>query len=694
MPALSALGYLVASLAFLVVTIVLAVGWRGRALGGLLLTALALSALWGAGLAGLQWAGHLSLPWIGVADACRFGAWLAFLFGLVRSMVPRRVYRGLLAVALMGLAIELASGLSLLAFPVLGRTWVVPLPVGAGLVMAVLGLLLMEQIYRLSRFEARWALKYLFLGLGTLFVFDLFLFADALLMRRPDPELWAARGYINALVAPLVAVSASRNLEWSLNAYVSRRFVLHTASLLGAGAYLLVMALVAYAIRFYGGVWGGPIQVVFLVGALVLLLILLFSGQIRARARVFLSKHFYNYRYDYREEWLRFTRTLTAEEVTTPLKERVIHAVAQVVESPAGILCQERDGWVVPTARWNLAESGEMAEPTDGELARLLREQEWVLVLDEWHRYPERYRGMAIPAWLQELPRAWLVVPLLHREQLEGFLVLTRSRAGNLALNWEDFDLLKTLGRQAASYLAQEAAAEALGRARQFETFNRLSAFILHDLKNVIGQLSMLARNARRHGHDPQFMADAVTTIEHAVERMNSLMAQLRGGVPSQRIAEVELAQVLRQAVRQQEEGRPVPEVTLSAEGLWLEADRGRLVAVLGHAIQNAQDATPDNGSVQVRLAKANGEGVVDVVDTGVGMASEFVREHLFQPFDSSKGDVGMGIGAYEAREYARELGGDVEVHSTPGVGTRFRFRFPIQRETVEGEQAKGEMAQ
>jgi len=301
-----------------------------------------------------------------------------------------------------------------------------------------------------------------------------------------------------------------------------------------------------------------------------------------------------------------------------------------------------------------------------------------VLTTDEWERAPERYGHLAMPPWLAALPRAWVVVPLLHHDQLTGFVVLTRSRAANRDLNWEDCDLLKTIGQQAATFLAQEDADEALGRAQQFETFNRLSAFVLHDLKNIIGQLSMLARNAHRNKDNPAFMADAVQTLDHSVARMNHLMAQLRGGVQAGKAEQVDLAELVREVAETRTDRSPHPALEIPAEPLNLHADRARLGAVIGHVVQNAREATPDAGEVRLRLDRDGGDAVLDVVDSGEGMSPGFIRERLFKPFDTSKGSTGMGIGAFEAREYARELGGDVEVASTPGEGTRFRFRLPM----------------
>lgn len=686
--AIATAGFVLAIVAYLVVAIVLYVGWRGRALGLAPMLAVLASVIWAAALAWMHAADFLLLQAVAGVDALRLAGWYGLLLSLLAIVAPRRVFRLLLGAGVLTVGCLLAVMLTYFRPVAADAGWPGGLLVLGGILGALVALILIEQIYRNADETARWALKYLCLGLGTVFAYDLFLFADALLMQHPDTELWAARGYINALVAPLIAVSAARNPGWSLDVYVSRRFVLHTVTLAAAGGYLVLMALAAYSIEVYGGVWAGPAQAVFLVGSILVLLVLLFSGQIRARVRVFLSKHFYNYRYDYRDEWLRFSRTLTAEEGDQrPLPERVIHAVAQVVDSPAGILWQVRDGRLEPTETWNMAEPADAGEVLDGDLARFLVQEEWVLTVDEWRRQPGRYHDVPLPAWIEAIPRAWVLVPLLHHERLEGFVVLARSRAGHAELNWEDMDLLKIIGRQAASYLAQDEAARALSRAQQFETFNRLSAFVLHDLKNIIGQLSMLARNARRHADSPAFMADAIETIEHSVERMNQLMAQLRGGLPPSRTSVVDLARILQDAVDLRSDDQPAPLAEVPGDAVHLRADRARLTTVLANLVQNAQEATPDGGSVRVTLWRDRDGAVIDVVDTGTGMSSEFLRDRLFRPFDTSKGTTGMGIGAFEAREFIRTLGGDIRVRSRPGEGTRMRLLFPasclVEREST-----------
>jgi putative PEP-CTERM system histidine kinase len=232
---------------------------------------------------------------------------------------------------------------------------------------------------------------------------------------------------------------------------------------------------------------------------------------------------------------------------------------------------------------------------------------------------------------------------------------------------------------QAASYLALNQAAEALAEARQFEGFNRLSAFIMHDLKNLIAQLSLVAKNAARHKHNPEFVDDAVKTIENAVSKMNRLMAQLKSADITGERRRIDLVDELRHVAAAKSGGRPVPVLHSDVETAVVLAEPDRLSSVLGHVVQNAQDATPPDGNIELLLRVAGDQAIVEVRDDGIGMDAEFIKMRLFRPFDSTKGLTGMGIGAYECREVISALGGQVVVESAPGRGTTFRIMLPLE---------------
>jgi putative PEP-CTERM system histidine kinase len=546
------------------------------------------------------------------------------------------------------------------------------------LLYAVLGLALVEQLYRNTPIELRWGIKYLCFGLGAQFAFDFYLYTDALLFHRLDSSIWSARGFVNAMVIPLIGVTAARNPDWSLPVFLSRRMVLHSTTLLSAGLYMLLMALAGYYIKLYGGEWGGVLQIAFLFGAIIVLVALLFSGQFRARTKVFLNKHFFSYRYDYREEWLRMIGLLADKHVDKPLSERVIWTLAEIVESSGGLLwVRSEKGDYRYKARFNCQHAVEATIDANEPMAPFMENQRWVINIDEFRAAPDVYGDLVMPDWILDNNDAWLIVPLVHDARLLGIVMLLQPRAPQ-SLNWENLDLLKTVGMQAASYLALNQAAESLAEARQFEGFNRLSAFVIHDLKNLIAQLSLVAKNAARHKHNPEFIDDAVSTIENAVLKMNRLMAQLKSADITGESRLINLVDELRDVVSAKSNGTPVPFLRSSVDTAYVSAEPDRLSSVLGHVVQNAQDATPPDGEIELLLRATGDQAIVEIRDTGSGMDPEFIKSRLFRPFDSTKGLTGMGIGAYECREVIVALGGQVVVESTPGRGTVFRIMLPI----------------
>ncbi|MBT9612379.1 MAG: PEP-CTERM system histidine kinase PrsK [Burkholderiales bacterium] len=694
---IGAVSYGIAAVAFVLLTGLLVSGWRGKFQGALLAAAAGVTALW-AGLSAYASAAAGALSaFADLLEIARDGLWLLFLWRLLVSRalsedIPthQRMKRWFGFVTFVFAVIfitTLALHTHLLAFSAQGTFITVII---GRVVLAVIGLALVEQLYRNAPEAQRWAIKYFCLGLGALFAYDFYLYSDAMLFRVADAGIWSARGFINALVVPLIAVSAARNPHWSLDVHVSRRVVFHSAALFGAGAYLLVMAGVGYYIRLFGGNWGGVLQVAFLFGAAVILLAVLFSGALRARLKVFLSKHFFNYKYDYREEWLRFTHTLSAGEPGLKLRQRSLQAVAELVDSPAAALWVEEAGVFRQVAQWNLPALSDI-EDEHCSLCRFLAERQWVVNLKEYANEPDIYGELRLPVWMSSLPRAWLVTPLILHEQLMGFIVLTESRSPR-EFNWEDSDLLKTAGRQVAVYLAQIQATESLVQARQFESFNRLSTYVVHDLKNIVAQLSLLLANAQKHKHNPEFQEDMLTTVDNAAQRMTRLLAQLRTGYQSaQQATGVDLISLLERLMKEKAHFRPVPQLTAPSQPVWVIADKERLSRVLGHLVQNAIEATPETGAVSVVLETQDENARITVQDNGRGMDEEFMREKLFRPFETTK-ITGMGIGAYECREYVRELRGEIHVTSHVNLGTTFTVTLPQRRSVAQEEKEQSPM--
>jgi putative PEP-CTERM system histidine kinase len=649
----------------------------------MLIAAILATAIWAVACVGAGvWSGTGFWLASNALDSLRYALWFAFLGSLLKGTsqtgatlhVGRLLPGWLVAIVATGLVASVVLSDGYPAAQMLGsrvRTGEFGLRLG----LAVFGLILTEQLLRRAPPHVRWSIKHLCVGLAGVFAFDLFLYADAMLYARLDLDIWVARGIANILVIPLIAISTARNTGWTIEMHMSRSVVFHSTALLLSGLFLLAIAAAGYFIRFFGGNWGRALQIELLFGASLLAVLAGASGRFRSKLYVFVSKHFFSYRYDYRAEWLRFTRTISAESSVPRVQEQCIKALADLVESPGGALWlrTESDG-LHPASRLNIA-AIDAVEPANSPLVRFLERTGWVVDLGEYTSDPERYQGLVLPDWIAKVPAAWLVVPLASGAELVGFVLLTTPRTA-LDVDWEVRDLLKTASRQAASYLGQMRATEALLEARKFDAFNRMSAFVVHDLKNLVAQLSLMLKNSERHVGNPEFQRDMLSTVEHVVGRMNGLMLQLRAGAtPVEGPRFSDLGSIVQRICA----AKSATGTNIDSEltpGVVAVGHEDRLDHVIGHLIQNAIDATAERGRVTVRVFRDGNFAVLEVVDTGVGMSAEFIRERLFKPFETTKAE-GMGIGVYESSQYVAGLGGQLLVESEPGAGTCVRVLLP-----------------
>ena len=617
-------------------------------------------------------------------ELLRDAAWVVVLFALLRDAFRTANIKGglrrtmvaatlVLIIALIGCgALEYFLNISILA----GKTKVV-----GQIALALLGLSLVEQIWRNAISFGRSSMKYVCIAVASLFAFDFFMYADALLFGQIADSFWDARGLINAAIVPLFAVNVINTRKQPVDFQLSRSAVFHAGALMLAGGYLIFLAVGGYYVRIMGGDWGEALRVLFLAAALIFLVTLATSRRVRARIMVFIGQNFFDYKYDYRDEWLKMTRELANLSDSPPLPERVIRILAGLVESNAGALWIKEDtgDFVLKTAI-NLAAPKYTTIDANSELVRFFGEREWIVDLHEYHRDPVRYNLLEIPDSISRITGLWLVIPLYLGNDLYGIAAVGNPYA-RVELNWENFDLVKVVARQTCNLLAQADAQNRLSRAMQFEAVSKASAFMVHDLKTLIAQLSLLVKNAPRHRNNPEFIDDMIKTTDHAVRKMSSLVDHIRKPADETLETEVlELGQVVDTVAEQYAKGKPAPRVIAHPDRIYINADPEQLYSILGHLIQNAQDATHAEGEITLTLKTARDNVVIFIQDTGEGMTEEFIESYLFKPFESTKGLTGMGIGAFQAREYVRNVGGNIDVTSEPGLGSCFTIRFPLAR--------------
>ncbi len=672
------IGYLISTGFCLLFLVLLLSTWRGRLSGILLWVAILTSGLWSFSAFLVHRATdvlffHLMFE---LFDAIRYFAWLYFLYDLLNPLQQKS--NGVL-IWLQHKYIWLSLPIILVLskfIPGITHIWSqlthAELHLTLLMLLSVFCLILTEQLYRHTKPQQRWAIKFLCLGLGTIFLFDFYLYSDAVLFNRIRTDTEAARGYLSLLYWPLIGIATARNPKWSVELFVSRTLAVRSIVVILAGVYLLLMSLIGYYLKHNIPDWGEVFILLFLFAATLFFSSLLFSGKFRGKVKFLVNKHFFNSQFDYRQEWLDFTQQLSqAKQQDTHFFKDVLKASAELMDSPGAMLwLQKSHGDFEFQDHWCMSPTEK--DPHLGKLIPYLKDNQTIIDIEDYRKFPQNYPTLTMPKWLMQMPLCWAVLPLMVADTLQGVILLAKPHA-NRAINWEDRELLTTAALQLTSYIKLYQTTLDLVDAKQFEAFNRLSAFVVHDLKNVCAQLSLITTNATKHKDNPAFIDDAFSTVEHSVEKMQRMLASLRKNrVDAATTQTILLAPLLNELIQMRSTQNPQPLLQNCDSSITVRANHEKLVSVLNHLVQNAQDACQDDGNVHIQVLTQTEDIIISIKDNGCGMTDEFIRSRLFKPFDTTKGNSGMGIGAYQSKEVIESFGGKLSVTSEPNIGTEF----------------------
>lgn len=541
-------------------------------------------------------------------------------------------------------------------------------------------LVLLEVIYRQAGGN-RWALKPLVLFLAVTSVFEFVTFANALMVDQIQLNYIAARGYIYSALLPFLVLAIRRVKNWGVDIYISRDVVMHSTLLMVAGGYLFVMALLGYAVKYFGGQWGGTIQVVLIALSLALLVTLFLSLSFRTKIKVFITKHFFANQFDYRHEWLKLTHCLDAKVTDENAYSTALRGMMQAIDYQTGCFIQAING--------ELKVLADIDKPslTDDEHSVLMtfcaffKLKNWIIDIQELRTKPYIYEQLKVNHALLNSVSFQLVMPIYKDEQFWGMVLMQGSDNTSKKLNWELRDYLTAVNAQISNFLFHHQAAQELAENAQFAAFTRMSAFIVHDLKNVAAQIDLILCNAQQHKDNPEFIDDTFETLHHTKARMDKMLRQLTEKNAMHQGADslVNLSECIIQVVEQRcASYLPKPNVSVGTETP-VVLDKDKLSNVIYHLVSNAQQATDDDGKVEIKIELSIDEKymLVNIVDTGCGMSENFIRTRLFKPFDTTKGNAGMGIGAFDAKAYLEKIGGQLLVQSKEQQGTTFILQVP-----------------
>lgn len=530
----------------------------------------------------------------------------------------------------------------------------------------LLALMALEETFTNAVLGCRWRIKHTLLGAGAVLASHILYFLHSLIRGGIDLRLLPLKS-VGILAGMLLLCSSHRRGESTARIFISRQVAYKSLVLSAFGVYLVGFGLLGTT----QGLLAPSTRAQMLLAAAFLtglgLLALLLSEQVQHRIRDFIQRHFYADKHDYRARWKQLSERLNRARGKKDLHDSILIAFCETFGTRGAALFWKdgSTGGYAGLARLELHVGNPGAIPPDSPLICEMQARRTALALEDGQPgLPDAWPGVAF------------AVPLIVGGALEGFLLLGKGINTSERYGSEDLELMMAMGRQCGSYLLTLDLAEELAQARELELLGRVSAFLVHDLKNLVYTLSLLLDNAREHMGDPGFQQDMLSSLTNTVSKMRILITQLKT-LPEKRdlmLVRTDLREVVQEALGL----LPMVDIRLDEEPAPVSVDKEEMRKVVVNLVLNALEASGKSPAVTVHVG-ANGSAFVRVRDAGCGMDDDFLRDRLFRPFQTTK-SKGIGIGLFQCKHIVEAHGGKIEVESGKGRGSVFTVLLP--RET------------
>jgi putative PEP-CTERM system histidine kinase len=553
------------------------------------------------------------------------------------------------------------------------------------LISFIVVLVNLEGTLRSSAGIKRWRIKFLILGVGGLFAVNIYSASQTILFSSVNLSESFLGTYGAIFAAVFVLVSLVRSRFSDVDIYVSTEFLYKSLTMTMVGIYLLTVGILAKLISNFPGNKVFSLSVFFVFLSMVILTLILMSDRIQQEIKRFLYRNFYRSRYDYRKQWSEFTEGTASKVNARELCLAVTKMVSDSFGSPSVTI------WLMEEPQDQLALGGSTAFSEAGNLDLKLYKKDFESLLRLVRsKFLPVDMGVSNDPQISELKsrsqefireaRIRYCVPLFTGEKMLGILTLSNPLTGQ-SFSIEEFDLLKVIAGQTAGSLLNLKLSQNLIKAKELEAFQSLSAFFIHDLKNLASTLSLTLKNLPLHYQDAEFREDALQVISKSVEKMNGMCSRLTLLTKRLDLAKVEtdLNGLIQKTIQEVEGslGRPVVRHLLPLPGVIIDPEQ--IQKVLINLILNASEAiSGTKGEIQIKTETIEGEKVcLSVKDNGCGISEEFLSSSLFQPFQTTKSQ-GLGIGLYHSKMIVEAHQGKIEVESQKGVGTTFKVILPM----------------
>ncbi len=571
-----------------------------------------------------------------------------------------------------------------------GERWVLLLSAPAKLLyllilpLSILILAHLERTYRASVGTQRWRIKFMLLGVGILFLSQLYTASQALLYGALGASIETTRSLATLVALAVISRHLLRTSRFEAEVYPSQSVLQGSIIVLLAAGYLLLVGLISKLATLFGGPSAFALNALVLLVAMVLLAVLAQSDRVRLRLRRWISRHFQRPFYDYQTVWRRFSEGTAEMTDTTALCRNTVKLSADVFQAlSATIWLAGEDGDRLEVAASTslspekiaatrpepaevslvLAHFNSHLTPVDVELPRT----PWAEAVRRWQpsEFPDR-GGHRICA------------PLGRQGRVIG-LIVVGDRISGLSFPEQDMDMLGCVADHLTTRLLNVQFAQRLVQAKELEAFQAMATFFVHDLKNAAFTLNLMLQNLPRHFNDPAFREDALRGMGKTVEHMNRLISrlgQLRHDLRLN-LAPTDLSVLVAQTADPLA-ANASQTFTRDLHALGpVNVDADQLQKVVTNLILNALEATPADGEIRLRAFAQGPHAVLEVADSGCGMSPEFLARQLFRPFQTTK-KTGLGIGMFQSKMIVEAHGGRLTVTSASGRGSTFQVLIPL----------------
>lgn len=542
------------------------------------------------------------------------------------------------------------------------------------MVYCVIALMNLEATFLATKGTDRWRMKYEAVGIGSILAVLIFYYSQGLLYRTINMNLLPVRSGVLILSSVLIGYSKIFRGN-GVRVAISRYILYRSVTLLVVGLYLLMLGVVGEGMRYFGVSFSKDVTILIAFATGIAMMLILLSEHLRRRVRLFISKHFYAQKHDYRNEWLKFSGRLSSCKTIVEAQNAIVSTYRETFGlQGAALYLLERDaGKYTRVANQGMPSTSASIHDSAG---MILHCAEKKTVFDP---FAGKYRLSPEESSFVDETGTRLIVPLSNNGGVKGFIILGDTYVKKDEFTYEDYDLMNTFAKQAIMALLNFRLSEELAEAREIAAVARISSFVIHDLKNQAYSLSLMLENAEHYIHEPEFQSDMISSLNSTVMKMKALMERLKT-IPEQNelnIAETDIHLLAGETVDELTKVKPGVEIQHRGTSVVSMVDAEEVRKVIQNLLFNALDATGGNGAIWIETGFSGNMTYMSVGDRGCGMSEEFINESLFKPFRTTK-QKGLGIGLYQCKQIIEAHGGSIEVQSEQGKGSVFTVYFPV----------------